>query len=190
MWNAIREANIRPNGSVAIIGIGGLGILGVQFAKALGYQTAAIDNRAIGLKLAANVPKSLIPDRIIDYNDSEATNKVLEMTNGIGCDAAIVCTDHVQAADWALKIVRPRGVVMPLGLPDGGYKFDSFALVFREIVVKGSLHSSRVETEKMMKIVDEYKILSHLTEVPIDRAEKLPEKVAKHEFEGRVVVII
>jgi len=79
---------------------------------------------------------------------------------------------------------------MLLGLPDDGYKFDSFSLVFREIVVKGSLHSSRDEVEAMMKVVDEHKILSHLTELSIDSAEALPERVSRHDFEGRLVVII
>jgi D-arabinose 1-dehydrogenase-like Zn-dependent alcohol dehydrogenase len=132
----------------------------------------------------------LRPDLIVDHNDPQATGKLAEMTNGIGCDAAIVCTDHVPAADWALKIVRPRGTVMLLGLPDDGYKFDSFSLVFREIVVKGSLHSIRDEVEAMMKVVDEHKILSHLTELSIDSAEALPERVSRHDFEGRLVVII
>ena len=57
-------------------------------------------------------------------------------------------------------------------------------------MVKGSLHSSRDEVEAMMKVVDEHKILSHLTELSIDSAEALPERVSRHDFEGRLVVII
>lgn len=68
------QANWTVKGNtIEIVGIGGLGVLRIQFAKALGYQVAAIANSDAGLKLAIEVPKSLTLDIIVGFNDLEAS---------------------------------------------------------------------------------------------------------------------
>ncbi|KAF5861636.1 hypothetical protein ETB97_012723 [Aspergillus alliaceus] len=188
VWNAIRGANLNDGDSIAIIGIGGLGVLGIQFAKALGYRTVAIDNRDIGLQLAAKA--TLKPDLIVSYNDPDATAKIAEFSGGVGLKAVVVCTDNVSASNWSITLLQPHGTCVVLGLPDNGYLFDSFALVFREIVVKGSLHAPPDAVEEMMEVVEKHNIMSHLTTVHLDDAEMLPERVAAHDFQGRLVVLI
>ena len=100
--------SVQPHGSITIIGIGGLGILGIQFTRALEYQTAAVDHSAKGLKLAANLPVSSRPNVIVDFGIPEADKKLTEMTDSTGRDAVIVCNDTAVVADWALKMVRPE----------------------------------------------------------------------------------
>jgi propanol-preferring alcohol dehydrogenase len=173
---------------MAIVGIGGLGLLGIQFAKALGYQTVAIDNRQTSLQMAADV--KLKPDLSIDYNDPDAAKKISDFTDGIGLRAVVVCTDNAAASDWSIRLLQPRGTCVVLGLPEEGYRFDAFALVFSEIVVRGSLHAPREEVEEMLKVVAEYQILSHLTTIRLDEAEALPERVAARDFTGKLVVLI
>jgi propanol-preferring alcohol dehydrogenase len=188
VWNALRQADLKEGDSVAIVGIGGLGVLGIQFAKAMGYRTVAIDNREIGLQLAAKA--TLKSDLVVGYNDPEATKKISEFTDGIGLTAVVVCTDNVPASNWSINLLQPRGTCVVLGLPDEGYRFDAFALVFREIIIKGSLHAPRDAVEEMLQVVVKHQILSHLTTVRLEDAEALPEKVAAHDFEGRLVVLI
>jgi hypothetical protein len=77
VWTAIEAAELKPILPVAVIGIGGLGQLAIQFLKALGHMVIAIDNRREGLDLADKVPSKLRPDLIVDYNDEDATKKVL-----------------------------------------------------------------------------------------------------------------
>ena len=59
MFNALRRNGVLPSDSVAVQGIGGLGDLGVQFAKKFGYRVAAIgrgpENGALAKKLGANI---------------------------------------------------------------------------------------------------------------------------------------
>lgn len=188
MWNALRQANLRERDSVAIVGIGGLGVLGIQFAKALGYRTVAIDNRETGLRLAANV--ALKPDLIVGYEDPDTSKKISDFTDGIGLTAAVVCTDNVPASDWIIKLLQPRGTCVVLGLPDEGYRFDAFTLVFKEILIRGSLHAPRHAVEEMLEVVAKHQIFSHLTTVRLEDAEALPERVAAHDFEGRLIVLI
>ncbi|KAM5359161.1 hypothetical protein ACJZ2D_014700 [Fusarium nematophilum] len=109
-WNAVRQVGLKKGDSMAIIGIGGLGVLAIQFAKELGYQVVAIDNRDNGLKLASEVPSHLRPDLIVKFSDENAVEEISELTRGIGLHGAVVCTDDVEASDWALHRLRPRAI--------------------------------------------------------------------------------
>ncbi len=188
MWNAIQQVDLQDGKTIAIVGIGGLGLLGVQMAKALGYRVAAIDNSDFGLELANKLPESLRPDIAVGIDSAEATEKLSSFTDGIGLDAAIVCTDSVSANDWTLHRLRIRGTCVVLGLPVEGFHFDAFNIVFRELVIRGSLHSGIKEVEKMLEIVAKHKILSHVTVIQLEEAETVPEKVAARAFEGRLVI--
>ncbi|KFX91164.1 hypothetical protein O988_07891 [Pseudogymnoascus sp. VKM F-3808] len=187
IWNAIIEAELQRGQTVAIVGIGGLGLLGIQFAKALGYRVVAVHHKDISSKLT-EVRENLRPDLLVDYTKPEAIKQISDFTNGILLDAAVVCTDDIGANDWILHRLHPRGTCVVLGLPEQGFTFDAFNLVFREIVVKGSLHSSIDRMREMMKVVSENNIYSNVDIVPLDDAEALPKRVHDHEFKGRVVV--
>ncbi|RDW67517.1 hypothetical protein BP6252_08913 [Coleophoma cylindrospora] len=187
IWNAIVEAGLKKGQTIAIVGIGGLGLLGIQFAKALGYRVVAVHHKDASPKLAA-IRADLTPDLLVDYTRPEAIKEISDFTNDILLDAAVVCTDDIPANDWILHRLHPRGTCVVLGLPEKGFTFDAFNLVFREIVVKGSLHSSIDRMQEMMKVVSEYNIHSNIDIVPLDEAEALPERIHNHEFKGRVVV--
>jgi propanol-preferring alcohol dehydrogenase len=190
VWNAIKETGLKKGQSLGLIGIGGLGVLGVQFAKALGYRVVASDSREAGLKLASDVPAHLRPDLIVNSGAEDASQKISDFTGGQGLHGVVVCTDSPAATDWALHRLQPRGTCVALGLPDEGFRFDAFNLVFREINVKGSLHCGVDEVKKMIDAVSEHGIVSHLTILPLEEGEDIPEKVAAHAFSGRLVVKI
>jgi hypothetical protein len=136
------------------------------------------------------IPEDLKPDLIVDYIKDESIRQILDFTSGIGLDAAVVCTDNISANDWTLHQLHPKGISVVLGLPLEGLRFDAFNLVFREIIIKGSLHSSVESMRKMIQVVADYKIRSEITIVPLDEAETLPERFHKHELRGRAVVTI
>lgn len=187
IWNAIAEAALHKGQTLAIVGIGGLGILGIQFAKALSLRVVAIHHRDVSSKME-EIPKDLRPDLIVDYTKPDAVKQIAEFTDGILLDAAIVCTDNILVNDWILHQLHPRGTCVVLGLPEKGFTFDAFNLVFREIVVKGSLHSSIERMRDMLKVVTKHNIRSNITVVPLDEAENLLERVHNHEIGGRAVV--
>jgi D-arabinose 1-dehydrogenase-like Zn-dependent alcohol dehydrogenase len=175
---------------VAIIGIGGLGVLGIQFAKARGYRVVAVDNHDVGLKLASEVPSHLKPDLILSLEDPETIQKISDFTDEIGLKAAIVCTSDNNANDWAAQHLQPRGVLVAAGFPEQGLKFDPMNLLFKEIVVKGTIHCSMEETRDMMEFVVEHGIRSHLSLLSMDEAEDIVARSEAHAFVGRPVVQI
>jgi D-arabinose 1-dehydrogenase-like Zn-dependent alcohol dehydrogenase len=176
--------------AVAIVGIGGVGHLGIQFAKALGYRTVAIDNRPEGRQLALDLPDHLKPDLVIDSTAEDADQRILEFTSYEGLAGIVVCTDSIQANAWSLQQLGNKGVMVPLGLPKNKWQFDSEAMVFRELTVRGSYVARAEEVESMLKTVAEHGILSHLTILPFEEIPSLVERYLRESMKGRLVIRI
>jgi D-arabinose 1-dehydrogenase-like Zn-dependent alcohol dehydrogenase len=69
----IVQTNLKGNQTIVIVGTGGLGVLGIQLANALGYRTIAIEDREIGLKLVGQV--ALKPDFMVNSDDPDVIFK-------------------------------------------------------------------------------------------------------------------
>jgi D-arabinose 1-dehydrogenase-like Zn-dependent alcohol dehydrogenase len=183
-------AGLEPGATVAIVGIGGLGHLGVQFAKSLGFATIALDSRQAGRDLATEVPDGLSPDLILDSTASDAAEKILAFTNREGVAEAVVCTDSIAANTWALRLLRVGGILVPLGLPPDRWQFDSDVIVYRELVIKGNYVASAESTRRMMEAVDRSGVLSHVTTVELDNVPGIVRMYQENNFRGRLVVKI
>ena len=181
---------VKNGEAVAVVGIGGVGHLGIQFAKAMGFKTVAIDNRPEGRQLALEVPDHLKPDLVIDSTASNAEEALLEFTSGEGLAGIIVCTDSIQANAWSLQQLGNGGIMVPLGLPKDKWQFDSEAMVFRELTIKGSYVASAEEVELMFKVAAENNISSHITLVDFEQIPSLVERYLDKSMKGRLVVRI
>lgn len=191
-WGALRKLapEVKSGEAVAIVGIGGVGHLGVQFAKALGYRTVAIDNRPEGRQLALDLADNLRPELIIDSRADDVEEKILEFTAGEGLAGIVVCTDSIEANAWSLQQLGNKGVMVPLGLPAEKWQFDSEIMVFRELTIKGSYVASAEDVEKMFKIVGEHGISSHLTILDFNQIPSVVEKYLRTSMKGRLVIRI
>lgn len=193
IWGALEKATLglEPGATVAVVGIGGLGHLGVQFAKALGFRTIAIDSRTEGRQLATEVPSpDLYPDLVVDSMASDATNKIMEFTQGEGIAAAVVCTDSLPANEWALTLLRIGGTLVLLGLPPEKWRFDSGIIVFKELILRRSYVASTESTERMMAIVEKRNVQSRLSVVPFNAVPTIMDTYLDKSFRGRLVVQI
>lgn len=186
VWGGIQAAGIDTSEPIGIVGIGGLGSLGVQLAKALGYRVVAIDDRPEGMELAQSL--TLKADLVVDFNDSTAAEKIKSWAGKGGLPAIVVCTDDISAIQWSTKTLRTRGVVVEIGLPTAPIQFDAFDVVFQEKTVKGSLVASKAEVEEMLKIVAKFGIRSHITTVSLDETPDLPERYMDQHLKGRLVM--
>ncbi|POS76271.1 alcohol dehydrogenase GroES-like domain-containing protein [Diaporthe helianthi] len=191
VWASLEKvtAGLSPGEPVVIVGIGGLGFLGLQFAAAMGFRTIAVDSRPAGRQLALEMAnKSLRPALVIDSGAKDATSQILDFTNGEGVAAAVVCTDSLAANNWALTLLRTEGVMGVLGLPAEHWRFDSSLLVFKELTIRGSYVASKDSAERMMKVVAGAGIHSHVTLVPFDGVPGILGQYQDSAFKGRLVV--
>ncbi|KAF2134437.1 alcohol dehydrogenase GroES-like domain-containing protein [Dothidotthia symphoricarpi CBS 119687] len=189
-WGALQKirSDVKPGEAIAVVGIGGVGHLAIQFAKQMGYRTVAIDNRPVGRQLALEVSEHLRPDLVIDSAANNADEQILKITSGEGLAGIIVCTDSIQATSWSLQQLGNKGILVPLGLPKDKWQFDSEAMVFRELTIKGSYVASTKDVESMLQIVAENGISSHVTLLDFDQIPSVVEMYLDKSMRGRLVI--
>lgn len=158
----------------------------MQFAKAFGFHVVAIDNREEGRSLAAEVPNPA--DLIVDPTEEGSLAKVKDWAGNMGLAGIMICTDKHEATIWALQAVRPRGVVVEIGLPVKPFPVEAFNLIFNEIVFKGSLLASQQQAEDMMKAISKYRIRTEIHPVSLEEAVDLPDMYMNPHLKGRLVV--
>lgn len=192
VWGSLERttAGLPKGSAVAIVGIGGLGHLGLQSAKAMGFKTIAVDNRKAGRQLAVDIENvALIPDLVVDSSDTVSASKEnLDFTGGEGVAAAVVCTSSIGANRWALTLLRHQGCLGVLGLPQEPWQFDAALIVFRELSIKGAYVCGAEATETMLQVVATAGVKSHLTSIPFERIPDIVKIYTDDAFQGRIVV--
>ena len=138
-YKAIKVSGVRPGQWIAIYGAGGLGNLGVQYAKKVfGAQVIAIDLNDDKLALA----KETGADITINAGKEDAAARIREVSNG-GAHAAVVTAVSKAAFNSAIDCVRAGGRVVAVGLPVETMDLSIPKTVLDGIEVVGSLVGTR-----------------------------------------------
>lgn len=183
VYKGLKESGVRPGQCVAIVGAGGgLGSLALQFAKAMGMQTIAVD---AGQEKAVHC-KNL---GALAYVDVEITEDVVAdvkelTTDGLGPHAVLVLAVAQKPFEQATEYVRSRGSVVCIAMPAGAYvKAPVFDTVVRMLSIKGSYVANRQDTAEALEFY-----ARGLIKIPfkIVALSELP-KVYKLMEEGKVV---
>jgi D-arabinose 1-dehydrogenase-like Zn-dependent alcohol dehydrogenase len=107
-YNALRHSGAMPGDLVAVLGVGGLGHLGIQFANKFGYRVAAVGrgpgNAALAKKLGAHV-----------YVDSKATSAAEELQKLGGAQAILATAPSSKAMSELFNGLGPNGKLMVIG---------------------------------------------------------------------------
>src|SRR5450432_512461 len=115
-YKGIKETEARPGEWIAISGIGGLGHVAIQYAKAMGLHVVALDVTDEKLALA----RSLGAELAINARAPDAVAQVLKHTGG-GAHGVLVTAVSPPAFSQALQFVRRKGTVSLVGLPPGDF---------------------------------------------------------------------
>lgn len=157
VWRGIEQAGLREGQWLAIVGSGGgLGHLGLQFAKRKGLKVIGIDARDEGLQIS----KDLGADIVIDARKGQdaVVKEVQEVTRNAnpgnpGVDATVTLSDASTAAALGCAITKKHATMVQIAQPkDVVVPFQE--LVFRDIKIIGSVISSPEESNAMVSTVD------------------------------------
>ncbi|KAF6831833.1 alcohol dehydrogenase [Colletotrichum musicola] len=191
IYGAIKRAEVKPEGSVAIVGIGGLGHIGTQVAKAMGYKVVAVDVKQSALDLVSSY--DLKPDLgVLATEPSEmAVQKITEVVRGSypGVDAAILATDAPPAFDFAAAITRKHGTLVLLGQPEKGITMSYANIIYRDIKLVGSLVADKKETEELVALVAKHDIKVRLKTWRPEQAEEMRKEYLGGKSEGKNVIV-
>ncbi|KAK6458866.1 secondary alcohol dehydrogenase [Scheffersomyces xylosifermentans] len=174
-YHALKLAGVRPSSNVLFFGAGGLGVNAIQIAKAFGATVTVIDKK----EKALDVAKSLGADAYY--------TKIPEDVEAGSFDVAIDLVGIQATFDECQKYVKPKGVIVPVGLGAARLSFDLGDLALREINILGSFWGTATDLKESFELASQGKVKPKVREAPL---RELPEwiiKLKNGEYEGRVV---
>jgi alcohol dehydrogenase len=151
----INTAQVKPGSTVAVVGLGGIGLNAILGANLTGAsKIIALDINPKKFDLA----KKLGATHTFDSSDEKALEEVRALTNG-GVNYAFETAGVVPAMEVAYKITRRGGMTVTTGLPDPkhNFSFPQVTLTAEERTVKGSYVGSCVPTRDIPRFIDLYK---------------------------------
>lgn len=182
-YKGLKETEARPGEWVAISGIGGLGHVAVQYAKAMGLHVAAIDVDDAKLRLAAQ----LGADFVVNCATEDAVACVKKATGG-GAHGVLVTAVSVPAFAQAIAMTRRRGTVSLVGLPPGEFPTPIFDVVLKRITLRGSIVGTRRDLAEAIAFAAEGKVKATTTTEPLERINEVFTRLQAGQVEGRVVL--
>lgn len=182
-YKGLKESEVRPGEWCAIVGIGGLGHIAVQYAKAMGMKVCALARSQSKLDLA----KALGADLCVNATDPNAAIEEVQDTIG-GVHGALVTAVTTKAFDMTLRLLRRRGTMSLVGLPPGDFPTPIFDVVLKRITIRGSIVGTRKDLQESLDFAGEKRVIPHLK---TDRVENINEIFADMEagkINGRIVL--
>jgi len=115
-WFAADAANVKPGSTVAVVGDGAVGLLGVLSAKHMGAERViAMSRHESRQKLAREFGAT----DIVTERGDEGVERIKELTNGVGADSVLECVGTQESMMQAIHATRPGGAVGYVGVPHG-----------------------------------------------------------------------
>ncbi|MDE1172696.1 MAG: alcohol dehydrogenase [Parvibaculaceae bacterium] len=184
-FSAMKKLDVSPEERVLVVGLGGVGMMGLQFAKAL-FEAAPLAADVDEGKLQA--AKGSGAHEVYNPRDPAALKKLLADTGG-GVPAAVDFVGSEASLKFALGSVRKGGQVVVVGLFGGGFSMPIPMFPMRAISIGGSYVGNLQETIEMMALVKEGKVDPiPVTERPLAEASKSLDDLRAGTVMGRVVL--
>ncbi|UKT62449.1 alcohol dehydrogenase AdhP [Pedobacter mucosus] len=184
VYKGLKQTEVKPGEWVAISGIGGLGHIAIQYAKAMGMNVAAIDIADDKLNLAKRMGADLVLNA---KNDDPAT--FLKKETG-GMHGALITAVSPIAFKQGLQTMRRRGTMVLNGLPPGDFDLSIFDTVLNGTTIRGSIVGTRKDMQEAIQFAVDGKVKANVTAAKLEDINEVLDKMKKGEIDGRVVLEI
>src|SRR5258707_2970826 len=181
-YNALRNAGLRGGDLVAVQGIGGLGHLGVQFARHMGFRTVAIGRGREKEKLAKDLGAHVYIDSAVD--DAAAT-----LQRRGGARAILATATSGDAMGPLVSGLAVRGKLIVVGVPQDPIQLNAFPLVFGGRSVYGSLTGTPIENEDTLAFSVLENIRPMIETVPLGQAADAYSRMMQGKARFRMVLV-
>src|SRR4051794_30954117 len=132
-WFAAEAANVQPGKTVAVVGDGAVGLLGVLSAKLMGAERIiAMSRHEARQKLAREFGAT----DIVTERGDEGVTRIKDLTNGIGADSVLECVGTQESMMQAIRSTRKGGYVSYVGVPHG-VELDGAQLFYAHVHLHG-----------------------------------------------------
>lgn len=153
-WYAADAANVKPGSTVAVVGDGAVGLLGVLSAKVMGAKSIiAMSRHGSRQKLAREFGAT----DIVTERGDEGVAQIKELTNGVGADSVLECVGTRESMMQAIRSTRPGGWIGYVGVPHG-VSLNGEKLFFEAVHLHGGPAPVRRFLPKLIDLVWNKKI--------------------------------
>lgn len=132
-WYAAYAANTRPGATVAVVGDGAVGLMGVLAAKQMGADRIIIMSRH---KARQDLALTYGATDIVSKRGEDGVALIRELTGGIGVDGVLECVGTQESMQQAIRIARPGAMIGYVGVPHG-VELDGQSLFFSQTGMLG-----------------------------------------------------
>src|SRR3989454_6615217 len=180
-FNALRHSGAVPSDLVAIQGIGGLGHLGVQFAKKFGYRVAAVgrgsDNATLAKKLGADV-----------YINSAATDPAAELQKLGGASVILATATSGKAMSAVIGGLGVNGTMLVVGAPTDPIEVQPIQLLFGRKRIQGWSAGIPTDSQDTLRFAEMAGVRPMIEKFPLAKAAEGYARMMSGKAEFRVVL--
>lgn len=180
-FNAVRGAGVRPGGRVAVLGIGGLGHLAVQFAAAMGNEVVAMARGSQRAQMAGDLGAE-------HYLDIEAGAPGEALSELGGADLIISTIPAPPPLKELMRGLRPRGRVVLLGVDSSTLDFSVAGLVMNAQSITGHLTGSPQDIEDAMRFAVTSGVRPWIERLPLSKAQAAVDRLRRGVVRFRAVL--
>jgi alcohol/geraniol dehydrogenase (NADP+) len=179
VYSPLRNYGVRPSSRVGVIGIGGLGHLGIQFAKAFGAEVTAFSTS----KDKEDEAKTLGAHNFVNTRDTGALKKV---AGSFDLLLSTVSADQ----DWQAYVgaLRPKGTLCILGASPTAMQIQGTSLITLDKAVSGSSIGSPRDLSEMLDVAARHGVKAVTEKFAMAKANDAVAKVKKNQVRYRAVL--
>lgn len=181
-YKALKVSEAKPGDWVAIFGIGGLGHVALQYAKAMGFNVIAVDIQDDKLELA----KQLGADLTVNGLNVDPVEAINEKVGGV--QAAISVAVTKRAFEQAYRSVKRGGTLVAVGLPHEDLPIPIFDTVLNGVTVRGSIVGTRKDLMEALDFAAQGKVKTNIEVQPLEKINEVFDRMINGQINGRVVI--
>jgi alcohol dehydrogenase, propanol-preferring len=182
VYKGLKMTEARPGQWVVISGIGGLGHIAVQYARAMGLRVAAVDIDDDKLALATQHGAELVVNA-----RTQDPIEVIQTATG-GAHGILVTAVHPDAFGQAIHMSRRGGTIVFNGLPPGDFPASIFEIVLKGLTVRGSIVGTRQDMVEALDFYARGQIHPTVATRKLDEINEVFDEMSRGTIDGRVVI--
>ena len=182
VYKGLKVTDTKPGDWVVVSGIGGLGHMAVQYAKAMGLNVIAVDVDDAKLDLARKLGASL------GVNARKADPAAFVKTEVGGAQGVLVTAVSPKAFEQALGMVARGGTVSLVGLPPGSFALPIFDTVLNGVTVRGSIVGTRLDLQEALNFAGEGKVKATVATERLENINNIFARMHAGDIQGRIVI--
>jgi propanol-preferring alcohol dehydrogenase len=181
-YKGLKETQARPGEWVVISGVGGLGHVAVQYAKAMGLHVAAVDLGPEKMALA----KKLGAEIAIDAKTQDPVQEIQKQIGG--AQGVLVTAVSPIAFKQGVGMLRRGGTCVLNGLPPGEFPVSIFDVVLNRYTIRGSIVGTRLDLEEALAFAADGKVKATIETLPLESINGIFSRMKKGQINGRIVL--